>query len=257
MNVHLPIDIQPVIRVIIYRDFLCIFLFSEETEYQKTFSYRLNHLFQKEPSFQIPVLEQVLAHIEKIESLKILVNGRLLASKLSSGIKRLELYIPQGASKNESLEEIFDVVIERDSEEHFSDLEKLSILNNSIYIDFDIDRLGVLSNLNHGKMKKVISMDYLFYKANGLESFYENPRADLNVRESKKILTLIPEILTNTLSLSSKDLVRAENIIMGGAFHIFFDTNDIKECLIPILGDAHLNFVIDSNYFARTETNAK
>lgn len=251
MNVRLPTDLQLVIRVIIYRDFLCIFLFSEDSSYQKTFTYRLNPLFQKETSFQISILEQAFANIEKVEGFKILVDGRLLASKLSSGIKRLELYTPLGISLDSAFNEIFDIVIERISETIFEKLGHSFLSENSIYLDFDIEQIGVLSNLDSFKMKKIISLDYLFYKANGLESFYEMPKADLNIRESKMILSLISEILTKTLSFSSKDLSHISTLIIGGVSYIFFDENDIKEWLLPIFGNKDLEIIFDSNYFAK------
>lgn len=248
MKVNLPLAFPVKIRFIIYRDSLCIFLFSEQVLFKKEFNFRLTPDFWFNPDSQIEYILQFINLIEKELNFQILLKGKLIPAELSPEIDSYELVIRKDKSLVLNLLDFFNTVIERNSQGFSPYLEKFDD-DNYLYIDYDVDFFGLFASCKSRKIGGYWNLDYLFYEKLGLSSFLEQSVFDLDVRSSKTVFHAISEQIESTLNKQKLDFDNFTKLYLGGVTSEYLDikNTDLRaKNDLEIVEDQHFELLLSS-----------
>lgn len=248
MKVNLPLAFPVIIRFIIYRDSLCIFLFSKQNGSKKVYNFRLSLDFWFNPDSQVEYVLQFLKIIGKELGIKLLINGKLIPSDLSSEIASYELVIRQDKNLVSDLLEFFDVIIERNFQGFSPQLDGFQE-DDYIYIDYDVDFFGVFASASQRKVGGYWELGYLFYEKLGLSSFLEESVFDLDVRSSKKLFAAITNQVEGILTKQKLVFADFSKLYLGGITSEYLDIKNTSLSIkdeLEIIEDNHFELILSS-----------
>ena len=242
MKVNLPLAFPVVIRFIIYRDTLCIFLFSALNGSKRVFNFRLSPDFWFDPASQIEYVLQFIKIIEKELDITLLLNGKIIPSDLSSNITSYELIIRQDKGLVPEILDFFDVILERNFQ-GFSPVLEAFKEDNYIYIDYDVDFFGVFASTNQRKVGGYWNLGYLFYEKIQLSSFLETSVFDLDVRSTKRVLGAVTGQIEGILQKQNLTFANFSKLYLGGVTSEYLD---VKNTAVSIKDDLE---IVEDNHF--------
>ncbi len=247
MKVNLPLAFPVKIRFIIYRDSLCIFLFSPKSFFKREFNFRLTSDFWFNPDSQIEYILQFIKLIEKDLDFQILLNGKLIPSELSPEIDSYKLIVRKDKLLVQDILPFFDSVVERNFQGFSPYLENFDD-DNYLYIDYDVDFFGVFASNDSRKIGGYWNLGYLFYEKLGLGSFLEQSVFDLDVRSSKKVFSAITNQINDILGKQNLNFSDFSRLYLGGITSEYLDVknSDLRvENDLVIIEDQHFELLLN------------
>lgn len=246
MKVNLPLTFPLNVRIIIYRDFLCIFLYSSDNNLYKLYRFRLTQLFRQNHDLQLKNILRLIKYVEKDSGINFLFDGKLIPSGLSSEINTFELFTRNKESLSKEVLELFDKISERNFQGLSNYFENFSE-KKYLYIDYDVDYIGIFINTNKIRVGGYWDLDFFSYQVAGLESFFESSIYDLDVASSRLIFDLIWGKVEEILSEQNIKISDIEKIYFGGVTPEYLDTKNtsvISNIVPRVFDDNHYEKIL-------------
>lgn len=213
-----------------------------------SYVFRLPQSFWTAKDEQYSIVYELFRFIQDSEN-KIFIRAKnILSSGLSPNIDSFTLFTLSKEDLSLDLQALADRVYERNYDVLSHKLTNGITTGNYLYIDFDINNLGVLHQSPKFRIGGNANLFVSDYLSSGLGNFFFYPKYALNPSETVEILSFILDRVVGYLKTKRIDELRIEKLILSGVCPFLLDFETVKREVYKKYNLLEKNIVLDISY---------